>query len=271
MNNLFRFIIRNHIIFLFILLEVLSFYLLFQNNNFQRAKILNTGFEFAGIIYSRYNEITEYFSLKEENLKLSEENARLRNLLYNSYKTDTVFTNHANDSLRHLQYSYISAKVVHNSVNMQNNYIMIDKGRKHGIKEEMAVISPNGIVGIIKNVGENFSTVIPLLNSNLRVSAKIKRNGYFGSIMWDGRSYNKALLNEIPVHIRIKKNDTIITSGYSAIFPEGIMVGKLEEFSFKGGDNFYTTKVALSTDFKNLNYVYVVYNMMKGEMEKLNK
>ncbi len=271
MNNLFRFIIRHYIIILFALLESLSLYILVQNNNFHRAKILNIGYEISGAIYNKYNEFTEYFFLKDENLKLSEENSHLRNLLYSSFKTDTIFLNHTKDSLRHQQYSYISAKVVHNSVNMQNNFIVIDKGRKHGIKEEMAVISPNGIVGIIKNVGDNFSTVISLLNSNLRVSAKVKRNGYFGSIIWDGRSYNKVVLNEIPVHIKIRKNDTIVTSGYSTIFPEGILVGKLEEFSFKGGDNFYTTKVALSTDFKSLNYVYVVRNMMKDEVQNLNK
>lgn len=271
MNNLFKFIIKHHIIFLFIFLETISFYLLIQNNNFQRAKVLNTGYEISSIIYNEYNEFSEYFSLKDENQKLAEENARLRNLLYSSYKTDTIFIKNIKDSLRHQQYTYITAKVIHNSVNMQNNYIFIDKGSIHGIKPEMAVISPNGIVGIVKNVGKNFSTVISLLNSNLRVSAKIKRNGYFGSIMWDGKSYNKAVLNEIPVHIKIKQNDTIITSGYSAIFPEGIMIGKMEGFAFKGGDNFWTTHVALSTDFKSLNYVYIVNNIMKEDILKLNK
>ena len=271
MRNLLKFVIKHHIIFLFIFLEIISFYLLIQNNNFQRAKVLNAGYEAAGTFYSKYNEFVEYFQLKDENRKLADENTRLRNLLYNSYKTDTFFVRNVNDSLRHQQYSYITAKVIHNSVNMQNNYIFIDKGRIHGIKPEMAVISPNGIVGIVKNVGENFSTVISLLNSNLRVSAKIKRNGYFGSILWDGKTYEKAVLNEIPVHIQIKKNDTIITSGYSAIFPEGILIGKMEEFSFKGGDNFWTTRVSLSTDFKKLNYVYIVNNNMKEEFLKLNK
>lgn len=271
MNNLFKFILKYHIIFLFIFLEIISFYLLIRNNNYHRAKVLNTGYEISGNIYSKYNEFSEYFSLKDENRKLAEENAKLRNLLYSSYKTDTIFFRNVKDSLRHQQYTYITAKVIHNSVNMQNNYIFLDKGSIHGIKPEMAVISPNGIVGIVKNTSKNFSTVISLLNSNLRVSAKIKRNGYFGSIMWDGKSYNKAMLNEIPVHIKIKSNDTIITSGYSAIFPEGIMVGKMEEFTFKGGDNFWTTRVALSTDFKKLNYVYIVNNIMKDDISKLNK
>lgn len=245
--------------------------MLIQNNKFQRTKALNAGYELSGILYNKYSEFTEYLSLKDENKKLAEENARLRNQLYASYKTDTIFSRSIHDTLRKQQFSYIAAKIIRNSVNMQNNYLLIDKGNRHGVKPEMAVISPTGIVGIVKDVTDNFSSVISLLNSNLRISAKVKRNGYFGSISWDGKDYTAAVLNEIPVHIKILKNDTIITSGYSTIFPEGILIGKIEEFSFKGGDNFYTTRVALYTDFKKLNYVYVVNNLMKDEIKSLEK
>ncbi|OFY37638.1 MAG: rod shape-determining protein MreC [Bacteroidetes bacterium RIFOXYA12_FULL_35_11] len=265
MNNLIRFIFKHYVTILFILLEALSFFLLVQNNKYQRTSILNTGYEISGFVYSKYNEVAEYFSLRQENQKLAEENASLRNQLFNSYKTDTFFVQKIYDTLHKQQYIYKTAKVVHNSTDQQNNYIIIDKGLKHGITPDMAVISSNGVVGIVKDVTENFASVISLLNSNVKISAKIKRNSYFGSVSWEGSNYKKAAFNEIPVHIKIQKKDTVITSGYSTIFPEGIMIGRIEDFSFKGGDNFYQIQLDLSTDFKGLNYVYVVYNLMKEE------
>ena len=133
----------------------------------------------------------------------------------------------------------------------------------------MAVISTNGIVGIVKNVSNNFSTVISILNTSLRVSAKIKKNDYFGSLSWNGINYTKAQLDEIPFHVKISVGDTIITSGYSAIFPEGNLIGTISDFDVKQGGNFYSIPVNLSTDFKNLSYVYIISDFLKKEQINL--
>jgi rod shape-determining protein MreC len=133
----------------------------------------------------------------------------------------------------------------------------------------MAVINPQGIVGIIKDVSQNFSIVIPAININAHISAKIKKWGCFGTISWDGKDYRKAQLNEIPFHIKLIKGDTLVTSGYSSMFPEGIMVGTVSDFDLNDGKDFYNININLSTDFMSLNHVYIISNIYKEEQAKL--
>jgi rod shape-determining protein MreC len=158
--------------------------------------------------------------------------------------------------------------VLNNSIFRQHNYITLDKGRSAGVKPEMGVISSEGIVGVVRGVSENFSSVISLLNSELSVSAKLKNSGYYGSFNWTGRDYRYGKLQDIPLHVDVSIGDTVITSGYSAIFPEGILVGFVEEYQEKGG-RFLELTVELSTDFKKLNNVYIVKNLLKEEQKEL--
>ena len=134
----------------------------------------------------------------------------------------------------------------------------------------MAVVSPNGIVGVVNGVSKRFSTVMSLLNTDLHISAKIKKNNYFGSLSWDGKNYREAILYEIPHHVPVSKGDTIITSGFSTIYPEGVLIGTIKDFEVKGG-NFYEITVRLSTDFKNLTYVNLVSNLRKEEQIELEE
>jgi rod shape-determining protein MreC len=186
-----------------------------------------------------------------------------------SYKSGGVKTIKLNDTIYHQQYEYMPVKVINNSINRQNNYLTISKGSIQGLQPEMAVISSYGIVGVIKKTSGNFSSVISVLNINFKVSAKIKKNGYFGSLSWDGKDYTIANLNEIPLHVDILRGDTVITSGYSAIFPEGVLIGTILSFDKKSGNNFYDIKVKLSTDYKNLSVVYAIKNLFKNEQLKL--
>jgi rod shape-determining protein MreC len=271
MRNLFKFIIRYHVTLLFIVIEFVSLFLTIQTNSFQRASFINSSNEISGNIYNWFSSVSEYISVKDDNDKLANENIALRKLLKSNYINNVLTLKTVNDSVYKQKYDYLSAKVINNSVIHQNNYLTLNKGYKQGVRKDMAVINPQGIVGIIKDVSANFSIVIPAININAHISAKIKKWGCFGTISWDGKDYRKAQLNEIPFHIKLIKGDTLITSGYSSMFPEGIMVGTISDFDLNDGKDFYNININLSTDFMSLNHVYVISNLFKEEQEKLEK
>jgi rod shape-determining protein MreC len=200
-----------------------------------------------------------------------EENIRLKNQLRTSFLYQGSITSTVRDTLYRQQYTFLEAEVVNNSTNKQNNYITINKGRKQGIKEEMGVISPLGVVGVVKSVSANFSTVISVLNQNQnQISVKFQKNDYFGNLVWEGKNHRYATMKEILHHVPVAVGDTIVTSGLSAIFPKGIMVGTVEDFEVKGG-NFYEIKVKLANDFKQLTVVYVIKNYFKEEQLNLEE
>jgi len=264
MQKLLRLLIKNHVLLLFLLLEVIAFSLLFNKSFYQRSKFVGFAEQVQGGYYSQVHFWGEYFSLREQNERLAQENTYLRNKLqaYNDYDAALFFG--VTDTLYRQHYYYLSAKVINNSVNKQHNFITLNKGSEMGVEPEMAVISNNGVVGVVSNVSRKFSTVISLLNTDLNISAKFKKNNYFGSLSWDGVNYDRAVLSEIPYHVDVAVGDTIITSGYSTIFPEGELLGTVKKFEVKDG-NFYSIVVDLSTDFKNINFVKVVSNLKKEE------
>lgn len=269
MRGLFLFIYRNHVIFLFLLLEVLSFVLIVQNNRYQNSGFFNSSNKIVGEIYSATSEITDYLDLKKINKDLNAQNADLMNklssnLMYYSTKIDTL-----TDTIAQTKYINIQAKIINNSIIKRNNYITLDQGSLAGIEPDMAVIGPNGVVGIVKAVSPHFSTVISLLNKNSSISVKLKKNNYFGFVIWEGGDYTTATLTDMPVHAGIEIGDTLITSGQSVVFSEGVPVAKVKEFEIKPGDNFYTAKVELFTNFGNISYVYVLKNLYKAEQIEL--
>jgi rod shape-determining protein MreC len=271
MRNLIRFILNYHFVILFIFFEVVALALVFQKNNYQRAFIFNLSRNISGQVNSRAFSFRQYLHLYETNKALVEENTLLRNNLLSSHKQRARLVSGTEfDSAWVQQYNFIPAQVISNSVNKQNNFVSIDKGASHGIKPDMAVISHDGVVGVVAGVSDNFSTILPLLNIDLRVSSKLKNTGFFGSLHWDGKSPGRALLHELPHHVTMKVGDTIVTSGFSAIFPEGIMVGTVANYELLGG-NFYTVLVDLSTDFTRLNHVYVIENMFREELIELER
>ena len=166
---------------------------------------------------------------------------------------------------------FTPARIINNSVNKQQNYITLNKGRKHGIKEDQGILSTQGIVGVITSVSESYSTGLSLLNPRWSVSAKLKNSGYYGSLSWNGEDYQILDLLEIPFHVDLAIGDTIVTSGYSSIFPEGLMIGIIDAFKQPVGENYYDIKVRLSTDFKSIRYVEVIENLKKDEIENLEK
>ena len=271
MRNLIRFILNNHFIILFIVFETVALLLVFQRNNYQQAFAFNLSRNISGYVNSNIFSFRQYMELHEANRALMEENERLRNSLLSSYKLKIPAAAGVEfDSAWDQQYNFISARVIANSVNKQNNFISIDKGYIHGVKPDMGVISGEGVVGIVTGVSDNFSTVIPLLNIDLRISSRLKNTGYFGSLYWDGKDPETVILEDIPHHVTLNPGDSVVTSGFSAIFPEGIMIGTVTGFDIEGG-NFYTITVNLANDFRRLNYAYVIEDKFREELIELEK
>ncbi|HHJ11158.1 MAG TPA: rod shape-determining protein MreC [Bacteroidetes bacterium] len=268
MRNLLRFLYKYYFFLFFLILEVIAVSMGIQYSLYQRARFVSATENISAFFNETISSFSDYFQLVETNRKLSLENTRLKNQLQRVYRSDDLFFIGEQDTLHRQKYFFTSARVINNSVNRMHNYLTIDKGRKQGISPEMGVICPEGIVGITAGVTKNFSSVISLLNINFHVSAKLKKNDYFGTLSWDGQDYRRAILNDIPYHVSIELGDTVVTSGFSAIFPEGIMIGTVEKAKVVNG-NFYTIVVKLSTDFKCLVYVDVISNLQKKERKKL--
>ncbi|MDX9883201.1 MAG: rod shape-determining protein MreC [Prolixibacteraceae bacterium] len=270
MRNVLRLILRYHSFLLFLFFEIISLILIVRYNNYQRVKFLNSGNNLIGSIYEFNNSINDYFHLRRINDELAGQNALLRNLLQEQVAR-RVESRMEKDSLSEKLFVYTSALVVNNSVNKQYNYLTLNKGYMHGIKPDMGIICSDGVVGVINHVSKNYSTGISLLNKRLFISAKIKNSGTYGSLVWEGISYKKALLREIPIHIPVTVGDTVVTSGYSAIFPPEIMIGTIQNYEIRNGENYYTIDVDLSTNFKAISYVDIVQNIKQIEIRQLEK
>jgi len=245
--------------------------LLVNNNNYHKTVFLNSNNAISGGIYEKVTSFSDYIRLTNINDQLSQENTLLHNLLAENFKFSADSFFFYNDSIFKQQFVYRSAKVINNSVNKQRNYITLNKGRDQGIKPEMGVVANNCVVGIVKSVSNNYSTVLSLLNSRLKISAKIKKNNHHGSLYWDGKDYRKARLTEIPSHVEINIGDTIITSSYSSIFPEGLLLGTASEVLPSSGGNFREIVILLSNDFNQLSYVDVIGDLLKNERLELEK
>jgi rod shape-determining protein MreC len=209
------------------------------------------------------NYVNEYIKLKATNKNLANENARLRSLLPDAYYESGILKNTVSDTIKHQQYSFIVSKVINNSMTRRNNYLTLDKGSLQGIKPEMGVITSQGVVGIVKNVSTHYSTVMSMLHKDIRISARFKNNNYFGSLAWEGTDPTLAVLKDIAKHVSFKAGDTVVTTTYSAVFPENILIGTVASFDIKPGENFYNIQIKLSTNFSNLTYVYIVNNVLK--------
>ncbi|MFN4882533.1 MAG: rod shape-determining protein MreC [Bacteroidota bacterium] len=269
MRNLILFLIRYNAFLVFILLEALSVYLMISNNSFHETGFMKTANNISGYVFTRYQSVMSYVHLKKENEKLVNENAYLRSLLPGAFYDDSYQVVSVSDTNKKQIYTYIPSRVIKLSTNQFNNYITINKGTLQGIKPRMAVISPDGIVGIVKQVTPHFSSIITLLHQDLEVSGRIGVEGFVGSVYWDGKDYQYAKLKEIPKQIVIKKGDKVTTSGGSIFFPENIVIGTVSSFTKETEDNFYDITIRLNTDFSTLQTVYVVNYLLQDEQQQL--
>ena len=268
MKEIIKLILKYHFTIIFILLEIVSFSLIIRHNEYQRAIFSESASTLFGNISSTITSIKDYFRLKEMNESLANENILLKNRLekYEFLRDTIIHGTVVQDSIP--VYEYIGAKQVNATYNRTKNYITLNQGRKNGLQKEMAVCTPEGIVGLIQDLSDHFAVVIPLINVDSRISAKIKKNNYYGSLQWDGNDYAYSYLNDIPYHVEVNAGDTIVTSGLSKIFPEGIVVGYVESVD-KETANFLKIKVKLAVDFKRINHVYVILINKKNEQTSL--
>jgi rod shape-determining protein MreC len=270
MRSLLNFLLRYNNLILFVILEGIAFYFLAAGNNYQNAIVLNGIRNRVQRIEERINTTRTYLSLREINAGLAAENVALKNRIAQLDNRGNRLFFSVSDSVFKQQYKYTSAEVINNSVNRQNNYFTVNKGVKQGLKVDMAVTFQNNVAGIIVSCSENYSVAMSVLNLDFRLSSRIKRNGYFGSLTWDGRNPRYAILGEIPQHVSVSIGDTIVTTGYSAIFPEGVLVGTVSDYEKRGGD-FYKITVLLATDFKKMQYVDIIGNLKRTEELQLEK
>ena len=260
MNNLLLFVIRYSSFLLFLLLEMIALYLIVNYNQEQRSIFINSSSIISGRLYTMADKAYEYDNLQTIADSLAAENAKLKTELYNLERT----FDHLPDDQQPLDscllepYRIIPARVINNSINLRNNHFTLDRGAEDGIRKGMGVISPHGIAGIIDEVGVKYSTAISILHSAARVSASIRRNGYFGSLVWKEIDPSHMILEAIPRQADIQIGDTIVTSGYSFIYPKGIFIGTVQRFWTEGGSNYYTIEVKLQEDIARLDRVYVV-------------
>jgi len=271
MKSLLSFIIRYHYFILFILIECFSITLVVNNSDYHKAIFLNSSSNISGRMYEYVHSVSQYFDLKTTNIRLNRALAHLKSRSEIAYKRKNVEELKKTDSLYIKQYYFIPAQVINNTVNRQNNYITLNVGKNHGVKKEMGVFSSDGIIGVVKDVSDNYASVISVLNRNLKISAMVKHSGYFGSLYWDGIDYHYVIMKDLPNHISISKGDTIITSGYSAIFPKGILIGKVFKVNEIKEGAFMSVLVELSADFKRLSHVIIVKNQLKEEQQSIEK
>lgn len=272
MQTFLQFLRRFAVFFLFILLELVCFYLIVQNNRFQRTRFVSSaGYLSAGLLDTK-SKVIDYFYLQETNEQLVNEQQELLTKLFNqkpvepdscaivdqvpvdtiSITEDSFFINP--------QYRFVPAKVISKSTSRQQNYFTINKGSLQGIEPDMGVVSGSGVVGLITSVSDNYAVVMTVLHRKLKISAKIDRNNYFGSLSWNGADIFTAQLDDIPINVLVREGDQVITSGYSAFFPEKMPIGKIKEVSTTAGSNFQNIQVDLATVFGEIEYVFVINN-----------
>lgn len=263
MRNLFEFLLKRSAWIVFLIYVVLCFVLLFNNNPYQRSRYLSSSNALVSGLNSATTSVTGYFGLRTENVDLLYQNGRLQNeVIELSRELNALRLQLDGDSLRRIATpaapDFIMAQVIRNSIAHTHNYITIDKGRADGICPEMGVVNQQGVVGIVSTVGEHASVLISVLNPKLRLSCKVKGYDYFGSLVWDGVSSDYALLEEVPSHIEFTPGDTIVTSGFSTAFPEGIAVGMVDKYVIYEYGRLATLRIRLFADIADLNHVRVL-------------
>ena len=263
MRNLIDFLARHNHWFLFILLEVLSFVLLFHDNSYQGSVWFSSANAVSGKVFEWNASVTQYFSLVDVNKTLTERNIylerqveQLTEQLEKAGRDSTEIERMQTSVLKDC--NTIPAKVVSCSLNKLNNFITIDKGYADGVRKDMGVVCGTGVVGIVYLVSEHYSVLIPVLSSVSNISCTIRSRGYFGYLHWKGGSPEEAYIDDIPRHARFKLGDVIVTSGYSSVFPPGIVVGKIKHVYNSANGLSYRLKITLSTAFGRLRDVCVI-------------
>ncbi|WZL87869.1 rod shape-determining protein MreC [Salinimicrobium sp. 3283s] len=268
MQQIINFLIRNKNNILFLLLLTFSLFLTIQSHSYQKSKFISSANFLSGGIYSWTSDINSYFYLEEYNLRLLEENERLRTRLA-TYEDSLEIKTYRDTSSFDADYIFRASEVINNNYAKVDNYLTIKSGSRDGIERDMGVVTSKGIVGIVENVSPNYSTVISILNSNSRINAQLKRSNHFGTLVWNGDNPNIVQLIDVPSVAPIAEGDTIITGGRSLIFPKGLPIGAVKNFSLDQSESYYNIDIELFNDMTNIGYVYIIENTSQAEIREL--
>jgi rod shape-determining protein MreC len=278
MRNIFLFIRRHFNFLLFLILQGFCLYLVFNYNRFHNAVFMNVANEVTGKVYQQYNSVEYYFQLKKTNDSLVKANEMLYNKLKQDFEMPDTLNKIAIDTIRidstekYRKYLYMRAKVIGNSVSLPNNYIQLNRGTLQGLQKDLGVIDVNGaVVGTVIDISNNYAVVMSLLHRQSNISAKLKKSGEVGNIVWDGNKPNIVLLKEIGKNAKVTKGDSVITSGFSEKFPYGLLIGTISEIVEDKTTNVYTLKVKTAANFYNVEFVYIINNLQKQEPAELLK
>lgn len=277
MENLLLFFKRFGLFIQFLALEIVAIVLLVSFNGYQRSVFMSSAGWLSGSLYETVDAVSGYFHLREVNEALSAENARLKNELARYRHQDDMAMVSAVDSLyltaadtAYWQpYRYVSARIIQHSINKAQNYITINKGTEAGIRPDMGVVSAQGVVGIVKSVSKHYAVVMPLLNVQSRISCKLDSSKNFGSLIWDSADYRYATMQEVPGHVQVIPGETVSTSGFSAIFPAGIPVGKVVDVDINNENSFLEIQLELEVDFSKIDMVHVIQFEGRDELKNL--
>lgn len=269
MQQIINFIIRNKNFLLFLLLFIISLVFTIQSHSYHKSKFINSANFITGGVYNTVNNMSQYLKLKSQNQILSEENNRLKSILYNTQNNkdssyiDTISFNK--------NYKFTSCQVIKNSYNLNDNVILINKGLNDSIKEDFGVITNKGILGIVNKTSNNYATVISILNTTSQISAQLKKSNHYGSLIWNTKTPNTVQLVDVEKTTSVAIGDSIITSGKSSIFPKGIPIGTIENYKLDTSENYYEINVTLFNDMTNIEHVYIIENLDANEINNLLK
>ena len=277
MSNLLDFLKRYFHVLTFIGLQILCMVMLSRTMNYPGFALARITKVITSPVNRMCYSIIRHFNYSKENQYLTEQNLELLNAQESNFlvSNDSItpvegdYTDTLGRTKRVRLYEYTSANVIYNTIHKKNNYLMIDKGSEDGIEPDMSVLSAAGVVGVVSEVSKHFSTVISLLHPDCQISAKVQPANQLGTITWRYGDPQSVYLEDIPEHLNINEGDSVLTSGYSNIFPSNILIGTISEKSKNPTASFLTLKVKLATDFNHINTVYIVRNLYREELENL--
>jgi len=277
LRNIFLFIRKFFNFFFFLVMQITALYMLFHYNDFHEAAFMGVANEVTGRISKRYNNIEYYFHLKKTNESLAKENERLRNLLKQDFEVADTSAKLNLDSIPYdtsgirRKYLYREAKVVNRFLEFPNNYFTIHRGENQGVKKDMGVISPDGVMGVVVYASGDYAVVMSLLHTQSRISARLKKSGETGQVSWDGKDIHTILMSNLPKSVPIVVGDSVITSQYGTYFPQGILVGVVKEIVEDKSSNFYTLKLKPATNFSSVEHSLVIENLQAEQQKKLEE
>ncbi len=245
---------------LFVFYEIVALFLLINFNSKQKEIFLHSSSLFSGNLLQKSSQVSDFLNLKQSNDDLLAENARLLQELINVPRPAVPDLDTTGRS-----FSVVPARVINNSILTTRNFFTIDKGSRDSIKANMGVMTADGVAGVVKQVSEHYATVLSLLHLDCRISASVEGQDYFGSISWDGQSYKRLSLSGIPKHVSLSKGLSIVTNGYSTVFPKGIPIGQIDVYDISKNGVFFDISVEPYTDFSEMGHVYILKDNFADE------